>query len=429
MLLLLLLLALQAVLEHTTARIEELNGTRTPDPIRKVHHTEASRNANSIAMLAWLFGKVKLQSPEYTAALHQWIAKPSNLQHLSPIGSTQMWQGLRTHFSVYVTALNGTGGAAAAAEASSTPAAAAGEESRDDSAPDQDETLDLGDSAAAAAGADSADPDQILATQQAMLKAYFGPQTLDSLAAATAQQITVMTEREVGFVLASIGGLRHHNSEFLAAAAAGLERMYRTSSAAAAGAKSLDDLSILTRLSAAWLAGALRQPNSSLLLPLWVAAVEQPDRFDGKAAGRLFRVTWMLYNISNDVIQQQRQLLREEIHKRQDRRGPVPESSSSSSTPEWIAAVADSLPQRLNECKPREIANALDAYSQIPGVPLHDELFSTAAQQIQLHAHMFTQFKDMEMVALAFERMNFKEGLPALKALQAQTERLAAGRV
>jgi hypothetical protein len=34
---------------------------------------------------------------------------------------------------------------------------------------------------------------------------------------------------------------------------------------------------------------------------------------------------------------------------------------------------------------------------------------------------MFTKFIDMEMVAGAFERMNYKEGLPALKALQEQT--------
>lgn len=422
------LVLLQAILEQTTARLEEFNGTREVDSQRRIHSGEADRNANSIAHLAVMFSKQRLQSHEYVAALHQWVANGNNLQQLSQAGACQLWAALRGQYGAHTALLaayqeaEGTADGSSSASvdgSSSTTAAAAVDEAAETSELDQATTA-----AATSSGDDAAaSTEDSLEDKQSRLAEFFGSNTLDSLAAVTAQQVTVMTERELGQLLASIGNLRYKNPELLAAAAAGVERIYKAS----ATVGSQDGLSVLTCISAAWAGVVLRQPKTTLLLPLWVAGVERPAEFDGVMAGRLFRITGMLGDQDSGILQQQRQLLREEIHRRKDRRGPVPDSTDSN--PEWVTAVADSVVDRFVDFKPREVAHILAGFSSIPGVVLHEQMFAAAAKHIETHAHTFVQFKDMELIAGAFERMSYKEGLPALRALQEQTEQLTVNKV
>jgi hypothetical protein len=252
-----------------------------------------------------------------------------------------------------------------------------------------------------------------LPEQQKQLRAFFGDKTLDALAAKTAQMCSSMTERELGQILASVSGLKYTNNELMAAAAAAYEAM------CAAGTPSTETL-----VSAAWAAAALHFPKPSLLQPALVAAATQPGSIDGVGIGRLLRVTSCL---TAEELQQQRELLRQELHRRSGARGAAPDnsSSSSSSLPEWVAALADNAAGRMGELKAREVAHLVGGYAAISGAELHEGLFTAAAAHIETHAHMFTSFGDMEMVASAFEKMNFKAGLGALKALQQQAEQMA----
>ncbi|WIA37255.1 hypothetical protein OEZ86_014201 [Tetradesmus obliquus] len=102
--------------------------------------------------------------------------------------------------------------------------------------------------------------------------------------------------------------------------------------------------------------------------------------------------------------------------------------SSSSGMPEWVLALADDVSGRLAGMKPREVAHLVSGYAALPGAAAHQGLFSAAAAHIEAHAHMFTSFNDMEMVAAAFEKTDFKAGLAALKALQQQAEQMAASK-
>lgn len=96
--------------------------------------------------------------------------------------------------------------------------------------------------------------------------------------------------------------------------------------------------------------------------------------------------------------------------------------------PEWVLALADDVSGRLAGMKPREVAHLVSGYAALPGAAAHQGLFSAAAAHIEAHAHMFTSFNDMEMVAAAFEKTDFKAGLAALKALQQQAEQMAASK-
>ncbi|WIA17017.1 hypothetical protein OEZ85_013926 [Tetradesmus obliquus] len=103
-------------------------------------------------------------------------------------------------------------------------------------------------------------------------------------------------------------------------------------------------------------------------------------------------------------------------------------SSGGGSMPEWVVALADDVSGRLAGMKPREVAHLVAGYAALPGAAAHQGLFAAAAAHIEAHAHMFTSFNDMEMVAAAFEKTDFKAGLAALKALQQQAEQMAASK-
>jgi hypothetical protein len=306
--------------------------------------------------------------------------------------------------------------AAAAASSSSSSAATADSSSSGADTPAGEAAAADGDAPAAAASSSSYNSAEYLEQQQQQLREFFGAKTLDVLAGKTAQMCSSMTERELGQALASISGVKYTNDELMSAAAAAFEAM------CAAGTTSVE-----TRLSAAWAAASLRFPKPSLLQPALVAAAAEPGTIDGVGAGRLMRVTSWL---TPEEIEQQRALLLQELHRRSGARGSAPaaDGSSGSSNPEWVMALADDLAGRMGNLKPREVANLVAAYAAIPGVALHEGLFAAAAAHIETHAHTFTRFAEMEMVASAFEKMNFKAGLGALKALQQQAEQLSASK-
>jgi hypothetical protein len=309
------------------------------------------------------------------------------------------------------------GAAAASSNSSSSEATTDSSSGADTAAGDADGDAAATAAAAATTGISDYNSAEYLEQQQQQLREFFGAKTLDMLAGKTTQMCSSMTERELGQVLASLSGVKYTNGNLMAAAAAAFEAM------CAAGTPSKDTL-----LSAAWAAASLRFPKPSLLQPALVAAAADPGSIDGVGAGRIMRITsWLTL----EEVQQQRSLLLQELHRRSGARGPAPsveDSSSSSSNPEWVAALADNLVGRIGELKPREVANIVAAFAAIPGVVLHKGLFAAAAAHIETHAHTFTRFADMEMVASAFEKMNFKAGLSALKALQQQAEHMAASK-
>eukprot|EP00775_Hariotina_reticulata_P010765 gene10765-10921_t len=157
------------------------------------------------------------------------------------------------------------------------------------------------------------------------------------------------------------------NPSFTAALEAAVQRLLQ-----------VQQLTAPTAMAAAWAASRLQQPRTQLLQPAFLAAMTEPDSFHGLMCGRLLKVT---ADLPSDVMQEQEQKLREELHRLSGSRGPVPDAAPGNAP--WVDSIAE-----------------------------------------KTHAHMFTKFVDMEMVAGAFERMNYKEGLPALKALQEQTMRM-----
>jgi hypothetical protein len=325
--------------------------------------------------------------------------------------------------------------AAAAAEQQQASSSSSGSEAAaDNSSSDAGTSAADGDAPTAAAAAEATSSSssssssynsaEYLEQQQQQLREFFGPKTLNMLAGKTAQMCSSMTERELGQVLASVSAVKYTNNDLLSAAAAAFEAM------CAAGTPTAETL-----LSAAWAGASLRFPKPSLLQPALVAAAADPGSIDGVGAGRLMRITSWL---TPEEVEQQRSLLLQELHRRSGARGAAPSvpaaaaddgsSSSSSSNAEWVTALADNLADRMGSLKPREVANLVAAFAAIPGVELHEGLFTAAAAHIETHAHTFTRFAEMEMVASAFEKMNFKQGLGALKALHQQAEHLAASK-
>ncbi|KAF6254328.1 hypothetical protein COO60DRAFT_1703366 [Scenedesmus sp. NREL 46B-D3] len=414
---------MQRVTEHLQGQLPAAPSAPHDQQQQQRQQMDEQRTANAIAQLAWLLDRSQLQTPEYLAALHRWIAAPANLEHLSALSVMQLWAAVRGQYSRHHRMTNAAAAAeqpqkpAASATSSSSAAADSGDAGADTAAAAAAVPAD--DDAPGAAGGSSSPADELL-KRQGLLKEFFGAATLDLLAAKTAQLCSSMTERELGQVLASVSSVKYSNHELMSAAAAAFEAM------CAAGTPSHETL-----ISAAWAAAALQLPKPALLQPALVAAATNPDSINGVGVGRLLRITSCL---TAEDLEQQRALLRQELHRRSGARGPAPtvpaaaDGSSSSGTPEWVAALADSAAGRIGEMKPREIANVVAGLAAIPGVELHQGLLAAVASHIEVHAHTFTKFNDMEMVASAFEKMDFKAGLSALKALQQQAELMAASK-
>jgi hypothetical protein len=348
------------------------------------------------------------------------------LEHLSTLSITQLWQAVRGQFQRHHRMTQAAAAAEqpqdSAASSSSSNAATADGSSSNAGTPAADADAPAAAAADATTSSSTYNSAEYLEQQQQQLREFFGPKTLDMLAGKTAQMCSSMTERELGQVLASISGVKYTNNDLMAAAAAAFEAM------CAARTPTVETL-----LSAAWAGASLRFPKPSLLQPALVAAAAKPGSIDGVGAGRLMRITSWL---TAEELEQQRSLLLQELHRRSGARGAAPsvpaaaadDGSSSSSNAEWVTALADNLADRMGSLKPREVANLVAAFAAIPGVVLHEGLFIAAAAHIETHAHTFTRFAEMEMVASAFEKMNFKQGLGALKALHQQAEQLAASK-
>ncbi|KAF8065795.1 hypothetical protein HT031_002855 [Scenedesmus sp. PABB004] len=353
-------------------------------------HDDPARAGNSIALLAMLLARAQAPGHEFAAALHAWLARPGALDAVAPAGLTQLWHALRVQYAQH-TRLGAEEGAAA------------------DGAGDGPAPLPAADPASAG---DAAAFD----AHAAQLGEFFGPATLPALAAATARRVPVMRAEELGRVLADAAALRFRDADLLAAAAAGMTALGGADGGVAPA----------TRLSAAWAAAHLRAHDAALLQPALLAAVEAPGTLDGLSAGRLLRLTAAL---PPDVAAEQQALLRAECHARSGARGPAPAPPPPGGPPanwDWVDAVAADLAGRVGELKPRELAHALAAFAAIPGAVLHEGLFGAAAALIGARAHMFGQPRDAELIAAAFNALSYKDGLPALRALQEQAEAAAA---
>jgi hypothetical protein len=319
--------------------------------------------AGSVALLAFHLDRYHLLSPAYLSALHSWAADPQNVDQLPPNGLLQLWSALRGQYTRGNSSHGGlqdegaesnfshSGSSSADAGELELPAAGGGGTSAQP---------------AAAAVAELDNHQHNLQEQQQSLKRFFGPHTLDTLAAATAKKLPEMTEREIGQLLSFVAGLRYSSPPLMAALEAAVERVLQ-----------VQQLTPTTAMAAAWAAMQLQQPRTQLLQPAFLAAVTDPDGFSGVMSGRLLRVTSAL---PSDFVQDQVQKLREEQHKLSGSRGSAPEASVGNAP--WVDSIAESVSDRLLDFKPREIAHVLHCFSSIPGVQLHDKLFGAAAKHI-----------------------------------------------
>jgi hypothetical protein len=278
-----------------------------------------------------------------------------------------------------------------------------------------------------AGGVSGDEPGLIGATQlsreeyQQKLFGFFGQGTLESLAHATAPLTASMTEANLGQLFNCLGRMRYATPELLSAA-----------TEAFAALCAVKAPTPLTKANAMWAGAQLQQFDPRLVMPAVLSAVQEPDQLDGFLSARTLIATSQM---PQDVIAQMQLLLRQELHRQSGARGPAPVAATAAAdpataaagqVPDWVSSLADNLAGRVPELRPREIAYILLSYSQLSGLPVHEGLFTAAAEHIAAHADTFVQLDDMEMVATAFEKFNFKAGLPALKALQEQSERLVS---
>jgi hypothetical protein len=374
-------------------------------------HRDLASHVNSTALTALLLDKANTYSPPYLRLLYQWLEDADRLSVLYPNAATQLWAALKSQFAKF----EARNAANSASAADSSEAAGAGHSTGAD----------------AAAGADAAvvEPDGMhLSTArlsveqyQQKVEAFFGKAALQSLAQATVPLVTSMTENNLGQLFNAMGRLRWASPDLLAAASRAFKALCEAQTP-----------TLVTKANAAWAAGQLQHYDFGLILPAVLAAVQAPESLDGFLAARIMIATSQM---PQDVLQKLQLLLKQELHRLSGARGPPPAATAASAVadpataaagqiPVWVSSLADSLAGRMPELRPREIAYILLSYSQLPGAPVHEELFGAAAGHIAAHADTFVQLDDMEMVATAFERFNFKDGLPALKALQEQSEKL-----
>lgn len=390
---------------------------------------------NSMALTAVLLDKANTFSPEYLRLLYQWLEDRSRLACLYPNAAVQLWLALKGQWAKFEARTSANAGAAVAAAtgSASDKGQASSSSSSGDAAPA---------STAAAAGAAGLESDSeadaaprqaapgSIAEHQQKLFGFYGQEALQSLADATVPLVTSMTENHLGQLFNCVGRMRYTTPDLLAA----LTGAFTALSAVKAPTNH-------TKANVAWAAAQLQQYDPALLLPALLAAVQHPEQQDGFLSARIMIATSQL---PPQVLQQMQLLLRQEQHRLSGARGPAPTAAAAvaaagaggasvdpataaaGQVPDWVTSLADSLAGRIAEVRPREIAYILLSYSQIPGVPIHERLFTAAAEHIVVHAHTFTQLDDMEMVATAFEKFNFKAGLPALKALQQQAEQMAS---
>lgn len=379
---------------------------------------------NSIALLAVLLDRSNSFTPEYLRLLYQWLEDRDRLACLYPNAAMQLWSAVKGQWAKFeartaansVAAKQPDAGAAAAADGDN--AAAASEAAAAAAAAAAE--ADLAGGSIAAAAAAKFNPEEY----QVKLWGFFGQDALDSLAGATAPLVSSMTESQLGQLFNCLGRLRFATPELLQA----VTTAFRGLSAAKTPTH-------ITKANAAWAAAQMQQFVPELVLPALLGAVQHPEQQDGFLAARIMIATSQM---PTEVLQEMQLLLRQELHRLSGARGPAPTAVVGGATaadpataaaghvPDWVASLADSLAGRVGELRPREIAYILLCYSQLPDVPVHEGLFSAAAEHIAANAGTFTQLDDMEMVATAFERFNFKAGLPALKALQQQSEQMVA---
>lgn len=391
---------------------------RQPDP-----HKVLVDEVNATALIALLLDRSNTFSPEYLRQLYQWLEDRDRLALLYPNAATQLWTTLKGHWAKFQArnSFNSASAAAASAEDAGAGAAPAAAPAAATGA-----GLD-GDAPAAADMSVLSHPPRVgIEANQEKLQGFFGSDALGCLAQATAPLVTSMTEANLGQLFAAIGRLRYVSPELLAAAAGAYSALCAAQTP-----------THLTKANAAWAAAQLQHFEPALIMPAVLAAVQTPGELDGFLAARIMIATSQM---PEKVLQQVQLLLRQELHRQSGARGPAPAAAAGAATgtaadpataaagqvPDWISSLADSLAGRVPELRPREIAYILLSYSQLPGVAVHERLFASAAEHIAAHADTFVQLDDMEMVATAFERFNFKDGLPALKALQQQSEKLVA---
>jgi hypothetical protein len=365
---------------------------------------------NATALTALLLDRSNSYSPEYYRLLYQWLEGKDRLSVLYPNSAVQLWCALKGHwakFEARTSANSPSAAAAAAADAAGTDADVVG----------ADADVAEADSALTSAS----DSTRVgLQENQQKLYGFFGKETLESLVAVTIPLVSSMTETNLGQLFNSLGRMRYLAPDLLAAASEAYQALCRVQTP-----------TNITKANAAWAGAQLQWFDPALFLPAILLAATKPEECEGFLAARIMIATSQM---TPEALQQMQLLLRQELHRQSGARGPVPPAvgqadpatSAAGQVPEWIASLADNLAGRIPELRPREIAYILLSYSQLPGVPVHEGLFSAAAEHIVAHAETFVVMDDMEMVATAFDRFNFKAGVPALKALQEQSEKLAA---
>jgi len=442
--------AIQAAPQASTSSSSSGGSTRPKDaPVRVSSDSEARRLAvqraqqqahalrlgrgmvaavNSTALTAVLLDKANSHSPEYLRVLYQWLEDSDRLACLYPNAAVQLWSTVKSQWAKFE--------ARTAANSASAAAAAAAAAAEHDGDSRSSSTAAPADSAAEGLAFDAADPADVSAASgdfsidtsqagslqdyQQKLAGFFGGEALQCLADATVPLVSSMNETGLGLLFNCIGRMRYVHPELLSAM-----------TAAYTGLLAVQVPTHITKANAAWAAAQLQHYEPALLLPALLAAVQHPEQQDGFLAARIMIATAQL---PQEELQRLQQLLRQEQHRLSGARGPPPAATTAADpataaagqVPDWVASLADSLADRMTDLRPREIAYIMLSYSQIPDVPVHEKLFTAAAEHITVHAHAFTKLDDMEMVATAFERFNFKAGLPALKALQQQSEQLVS---
>jgi hypothetical protein len=255
------------------------------------------------------------------------------------------------------------------------------------------------------------------------------------LAAATVAKIADFTPQRLRTVLWAIGSLEYHNPVLVSALGEQVQRFAATGTATPA------------LLASAWLTGAcVKAEVAGLLLPAVKALVEGKEEFSPGELVELLRGSSKLNFDQKKLIMQamrNRQPEEREVRSQRGKRRRAQSLEAAAAAEQqqqqgqgggfgvhmWCKAIAEQMVEKVLYLSPGDLATVaiywlvhgpeLMAHEGVRGT--QEQLFGAVAQQVQQRTAAFTS-RDAAAIGSTFAALGFKQGLPALEALQAELE-------
>ena len=371
-------------------------------------------------VIAWAHARAGKRSPELMEALLQWLALPRVHGKLQADDVNHLWFTLamwQVQLNRETATTTGSSSSSRGSRKQLTAASQSNQQQQRDTEPN---------GAGAAAGAlghvselvNAADP-------------------YDKLAAATVAKIADFTPQRLRTVVWAVGSLQYHNPSLVSALGEQVQRFVDTGAATPA------------LVASAWLSGAtVEAEDVGLLLPAVELLATGPEQFSPAELLQLVHGSSRLkagqVRLLRQALQRKSQPAGKEVRSQRGKRRLAQGLSQAAEDeqkqqqeaaaaavvkvrPVWCQAVAQQVVQKALQFTPAEIAGVAKYWAMHePELGLDEELFSAVAQQLQQRAGAFTS-REAAMISSAFARLGFKEGLPALEAVQATLQGQGGG--